>query len=287
MNDAATRWNRPARARSLRVGDLRVRYVPDGIAQLHPRRWFSLPDDDRTVPAGLLDPDGYLVASVGGLLVEGPDWSVLVDTGFGPRAAPAEATHPAMGALRGGGLARLAPDVVGRLDRVLFTHLHEDHAGWLRHGEHPIGAALRSTRCVASSTELDAHPELAHGAWETAEPGREILPGLTALASPGHTAGHTSYLLESRGERLLCFGDVMHSSVQVGSPELSSCFDVDRAASRTSRNETLDLLADPATVGVGSHFADVVLGTTRRGPDGTLSWVPADEASSLVAAAPL
>ncbi|MHA7135070.1 MBL fold metallo-hydrolase [Oerskovia turbata] len=251
--------------------------MPDGVAQLHPRRWFSLPDDDRSVHVGLLDADGYLVASVGGLLVEGPDWAVLVDTGFGPRDLPAEATHPAMGALQGGGLARLSPATLARLDRVLLTHLHDDHAGWLLHDEHPTGVALRSTRRVASSIELDAHPELADGEWEAAEHGREILPGITALASPGHTAGHTSYLLESGGERLLCFGDVMHSTVQVGSPDLSSCFEADPVASRASRAETLDVLDAAGTIGVGSHFADVVLGRTRRAADGRRAWAPVDE----------
>ncbi|WP_168210006.1 MBL fold metallo-hydrolase [Oerskovia sp. KBS0722] len=284
---AVTRWNRPARARTLRVGDLRVRYVPDGTVQLHPQRWFSLPEDDRSVPSGLLDQDGYLVGSVGALLVEAPGWSVLVDTGFGPRTLAAESTHPALGTLRGGGLDRLSPGVVEGLDRVLFTHLHEDHAGWLAHGEHPVGAALRSVPHVASSTELDAHPALARGAWEVAEHGRTILPGLTALASPGHTAGHTSYLLESRGERLLCFGDVMHSSVQVEQPSLGSCFEADPVRSRATRAETLDLLGEPGTVGAGSHFADVVLGRVHRTREGGRSWSPAEEASSLVVPAPL
>jgi glyoxylase-like metal-dependent hydrolase (beta-lactamase superfamily II) len=45
---------------------------------------------------------------------------------------------------------------------------------------------------------------------ETFDGPTEFLPGLRSVALPGHTAGHTGYLVESEGQRLLIWGDVVH-----------------------------------------------------------------------------
>jgi glyoxylase-like metal-dependent hydrolase (beta-lactamase superfamily II) len=49
--------------------------------------------------------------------------------------------------------------------------------------------------------------------------------GVRALATPGHTPGHTSYIIESRGERLILLGDLVLSPMQFARPDLGSSFD--------------------------------------------------------------
>ena len=51
----------------------------------------------------------------------------------------------------------------------------------------------------------------------------EVLPGITAMLRPGHTPGHTNWLIQSGGERLLLWGDIVHlAAVQVPRPDASA-----------------------------------------------------------------
>ena len=56
----------------------------------------------------------------------------------------------------------------------------------------------------------------------------EVLPGITAMLRPGHTPGHTNWLIQSGGERLLIWGDIVHlASVQMARPDATLIFDVE------------------------------------------------------------
>lgn len=206
------------------------------------------------------------------MLVTGPDLAVMIDAGYGPRDLPAARSHPALGAMHGGALAA-DPSLPERLDAAVFTHLHDDHTGWLGADGAP-GELLRGTTLLASERELHSNGLAAEPGWKAAQNGAEILPGITAIATPGHTLGHMSYLIESRGESLLCFGDVMHCPIQVSQPALNSCFEADPSASKQSRISTLDLLADTGTIGAGMHFGDVVFGRVVTGASGDRTWQP-------------
>jgi glyoxylase-like metal-dependent hydrolase (beta-lactamase superfamily II) len=275
----STRWNRPAGMRTTRVGDLRLTYLPDGFVQLDPRRWY--PDTDPSIweskHAGLLDPAGYLVASIGGLLVEDGDRAMLIDAGFGPRTIPAEHTHPALGVLGGGELitslkqAGLEPD---RIDTVAFTHVHDDHFGWvLRPG--PGGSPFRDADIVAGASDWDAWREPVALRTKRVRDGETVFPGVTAMAAPGHTPGHTCYVIESRGERLIAIGDALHSAPQVAHPEWPVLMDVDQARGITTRHQVIAALLEEGTRGFAIHFADAQFGRILDGDDGPY-WAPED-----------
>src|SRR5215831_14749784 len=79
------RLRRPSGIRSLTLGDTKLTYVPDGQATLNAR--LLLPqatEEDWAENAGYLDEDGFLLASVGGLLVERDGRALLIDAGAGP-----------------------------------------------------------------------------------------------------------------------------------------------------------------------------------------------------------
>src|SRR5687767_6024485 len=81
------RLRRPASTRSLRLGETKVTYVPDGVVQLTPRGWLpGTSDEVWAAHPEYLDETGNLVGSIGGLLVEHGDRALLIDAGFGPQS---------------------------------------------------------------------------------------------------------------------------------------------------------------------------------------------------------
>ncbi|GAA4624017.1 hypothetical protein GCM10023113_11330 [Cellulomonas oligotrophica] len=258
----AGRWARPGVRRRTTVGDVVATYLPDGYVQLEPARWFSLPDAGPVAEhPDLLDAHGHLVASIGVLLLEGPGWRLLVDAGLGPAHVPASATHASLGVMVGGGLVEHAGEI-GAVDAVVVTHAHDDHVGWARAGWPGFAGLARVPHLVGAG-------ERAPSGWGVLRDGDEVVPGVRVLATPGHTHGHVSLVVDGGAGRLLVAGDVLHSPVQVPHPGLGSCFDVDPGASARSRARVLAELAVPGTVGAVTHFADVPFGVVRDG-----RWVP-------------
>lgn len=219
MNDS--RLRRPSAVRTLRVGEIRVSYVPDGAMLLKPAG--SLPatvDRHWSRYGAYLNDTRRLVANTGGLLVEHGTRALLIDAGFGPRAVPEDPDHPDRGAVHGGSLpGNLA--LLGRspndIETVAFTHLHPDHTGWA---------------CVDPPLFTRATFVIPKAEWDHCDPmvaaleartrlvlaGDEIFPGVHAVALPGHTAGHTGFVIASHGVRLLAFGDAMLSPCRYGTP---------------------------------------------------------------------
>ncbi|MET8779017.1 MBL fold metallo-hydrolase [Nocardia sp. NPDC004654] len=277
---------RPAAVHSQRIGEHTITYLPDGVALLEPDAW--LPEADEhvwTEHANLINGDGYLVASVGALLVEHDGRSMLIDAGFGPLAVPT-----AVGLLRGGQLLdsfAAAGKNPAEVDLIAITHLHMDHIGWL--WAHPPGHTARpfaDATVVVGHTEWQ-HPELAavdgtprevldifaHQV-RTIGSGEEIFPGVTAIPTPGHSLGHTSYLIESDGRRLIAFGDALTTPAQITHPHLTTVTDDEPALSRATAMRLLDELTRPNTRGFGVHFADLQLGRVTTNSDGQREWQP-------------
>ncbi|MEH6377357.1 MBL fold metallo-hydrolase [Streptomyces sp. KLMMK] len=284
MTDHA-RLHRPAGIRSLQLGDIKVTYVPDGAGQLRPRGW--LPDTTDEVWAEhpeYLDATGNLVASMGGLLVEHGDRALLIDAGFGPGPHAAEPGAP-VGEINGGALfdnlARLGRTPAG-IEAVAITHLHSDHIGW--------SAQLAEAGAVHLMSEPEwEHRHLAgqHGVSQevlaalepglrTVADGEEIFPGVRVMLTPGHTAGHSAYVITGGGRRLIAFGDALHSPVQIAHPEWSAVVDHDARQSADHRRRLVEEMTEPGTIGFGIHFADVVFGRVLRDAAGIASWEPVD-----------
>lgn len=287
--DQDERLRRPAGIRSLRLGDTRVSFVPDGAIQGRPRSW--LPDTTDEIWAAhpeYLDASGHLAANIGGLLVENGDRALLIDAGWGPVSLPAE-PGSSNGAISGGALLDSLAKLGRRpeeIEAVAFTHLHIDHVGWACHpapgGDQPV---------FTHAEYLVAEPEWAQrdlleaeGMIEvtalaprvrTVTDGQEIFPGVGVRITGGHTAGHAQYVITGGGTRLIAFGDALHSPIQVDHPEWSYVYDHDPVRSAEHRQQLVAELEEPDTIGFGIHFADVVFGRVRRDDVGP-AWRPLD-----------
>jgi glyoxylase-like metal-dependent hydrolase (beta-lactamase superfamily II) len=158
---------------------------------------------------------------------------------------------------------------------VLMTHLHPDHeAGLLDAGG----------KAVFPNAELAVHEdELAFWRDDSAmarasDEGKgdfalartalaayrdrirtvktdEVLPGVRAFPTPGHTPGHTAWLAESNGDALLIWGDVIHfPGIQFAIPEASVAFDIDSQAAAVARRKVLDFAAGERLRVAGIHL---------------------------------
>lgn len=284
----AARLRRPGVIRSLQLGATTVTYVPDGDVRLRPLALF--PDTTPEVWADhpeYLDATGNIVASIGALLVEHGDRALLIDTGFGPQELPAAPDGP-RGHMQGGALLKGLAEL-GRgpesIEAVAFTHLHPDHIGWawhaasggdlppFAHADHLVSEAEWAQRDALAEGGMAEQVAAMAPRVRTVADGQEIFPGVRVRITGGHTAGHVEYVIASGGQRLVAFGDALHSPIQVGHPEWSSAFDLDPVRSAEHRRALVAELAEPGTIAFGNHFADVTFGEVRDAPTSP-TWHP-------------
>jgi glyoxylase-like metal-dependent hydrolase (beta-lactamase superfamily II) len=156
-----------------------------------------------------------------------------------------------------------------QVDEIYLTHLHADHVG----GVAPNGKiAFANATVRASKLDIDywlspaneaAAPQLLHPMFEGAmtslrpfvESGRlkpfegeaELSPGIRAIPAPGHTPGHSFYEVESRGQKLVLWGDIVHvGPIQFPDPAVAVAYDSDGELAKKQREE---IFADAAQKG--------------------------------------
>jgi glyoxylase-like metal-dependent hydrolase (beta-lactamase superfamily II) len=189
-------------------------------------------------------------ASVNAYLIRAGDRLVLVDAGtgelYGPTLNKLEASLKAIG---------YQPQ---QITDVLVTHIHTDHTGGLMDGarmvfpnatvhvekrelDYWMSADNRLHASAAHKKYFDEaaakmQPYVAAGKVKTFSGATALLPGIRSIPSPGHTPGHSFYALESHGEKLIFWGDLVHvADVQMPDPAVTIVFDVDPKAAAAQR----------------------------------------------------
>ncbi len=170
-----------------------------------------------------IDPEHRLLQALNCLLVETPAGRVLVETGIGERFDEKVRRirqvegEPILPALRTAGFDPVSVDVVA------MSHLHFDHAGGLLDAE-GRRAFPRATivaqraewevalgdnpRLVASYDQPELRLVRDWGAQGWVDGERELLPGVTAVPTGGHSTGHQAVVVRGRGTTLAFFGDL-------------------------------------------------------------------------------
>jgi glyoxylase-like metal-dependent hydrolase (beta-lactamase superfamily II) len=73
--------------------------------------------------------------------------------------------------------------------------------------------------------------------------GKEVIPGVQAMSTPGHTVGHTCFVINSGADTLFFAGDLAHHNIIIENPRLEDIFDTDRQLGIKTRLKTMDMLA--------------------------------------------
>ena len=138
------------------------------------------------------------------------------------------------------------------VSKILITHLHQDHFGGLL--DEAGNAAFPNAEVYVSKPEYDywvneVKNESVISALKlyTVKQfsfGDEVVPGIRAIETTGHTPGHASYLVEADGEKLIIAGDIMHfPEIQLPHPEIAVRYDADPEKAVQSRKFILDYAA--------------------------------------------
>jgi glyoxylase-like metal-dependent hydrolase (beta-lactamase superfamily II) len=92
----------------------------------------------------------------------------------------------------------------------------------------PMLAIRTLLRPMFEGDKASLKPYIAAGRYLPFEGEQEMVPGIRAIPLPGHTPGHMSYAVESRGQKLLVWGDVVHvAAIQFPDPSVTVKYDSD------------------------------------------------------------
>jgi len=237
------------------------------------------------------DERGQLKMSIHALIVETPTRRIIVDTCLGNDKEGRRI--PTWNNLQGPFLADLAAAGFPResIDMVLCTHLHVDHVGWNTmlvdgpNGTKTWVPTFPNARYLMGRVESDhwrAHsgradmaavfadsvaPIYEAGLAELVETDHRLCDETSLVPTLGHTPGHVSVRISSRGEEALITGDFMHHPCQIARPDWSSAADSDPDAARQTRERMLGELCDRPVLVIGTHFAGATAGHIVRDGD--------------------
>ena len=271
------------------LGDFEVTALSDGTLALPVDKLLT-----RTSPAqvGKALKRDFLATpvetSVNAYLINTGTKLVLIDTGaaglFGPTLGNLLANLKSAG---------YQPEQV---DEIYITHMHADHVGGLMAGDKLVfaNAVVRADKHDAdfwlSQANLDKapadakdffkgamaslNPYVAAGKFKPFDGDTELVPGIKAVAARGHTPGHSTYLVESKGQKQALWGDLMHvAAVQFANPSVAIQFDTDSRAAALQRKRAFAEAAKQGYLVGSAHLSFPGLGHVRAEGTG-YAWVP-------------
>lgn len=264
-----------------KVGAVEVSIVSDGV--LNVPLSFSLPETPLAEATALFKahglPEAGAPAQTNVVLVKSGKERILVDAGSGPTF------QPTAGKLQENlEAAGIAADTI---TTIVFTHGHADHL-WGAIDDFGDEPRFPNARYVIAAAEWDfwtdpatadrvpdALKGMARGSnrvlktiekkVERRKDGDTVVPGLTYLATPGHTPGHMAVMIEDGGQRLMIGGDVLlNTAISFARPDWRIGSDFDRDQGIATRKRLLDRLATDKIPLVGFHLTWPGYGAVER-----------------------
>ena len=231
-----------------------------------------------------------LETSVNTYLINTGDRLVLIDTGAGTFFGPT------LGKLQQN--LKAAGYRADQIDDVLITHMHPDHVGglidgaaaafpnatihinkadsdfWLSHANQDH--APDSAKVFFQDAAASVAPYIKAGRLATFAGGTELVPGIRSVPIAGHTAGHTGYLIQSDGQTMLMWGDVVHvGAIQFADPSVTIAYDSDADEAASDRIAIFNDAAQKGYLVASSHLPFPGLGHVRA-KAGAFEWLPVD-----------
>ncbi len=271
------------------LGDFEITALSDGTAALPVDKLLTNIDPEALKKAlarnHLTNP---VETSVNGFLINTGGKLVLIDAGagalFGPTLGKLVANLKASG---------YQPEQV---DEIYVTHLHPDHVGGLMAGDkmafpnatvradqHDIDFWLSQANMDKAPADLKGffqgamaslNPYIKAGKFKAFDGDTTLIPGIKAIAAHGHTAGHTVYVVESKGQKLIVWGDLIHvGAVQFPDPSVTIRFDTDSAAALAQRKKVFAMVAKQGYLVGAAHLSFPGVGHIRTEGKGYV-WQP-------------
>jgi glyoxylase-like metal-dependent hydrolase (beta-lactamase superfamily II) len=269
-----------------KIGDIEVTVLPDGFRQVPVNNNYlvnaSTEDLAKALAAAGLPTDKMkntyspIVLTIGGK-------RVLVDTGNGEAASiESKGERGTLNAnLEAAGVDRSAIDI------VVISHFHADHVNgllmpdnspafpnaeikvpevewkfWMDDGEMGRASKGRMTELFANNRRVfdTLKRKVTPYAWD-----KEVAPGVTAVGTPGHSIGHTSYVVTSGGKTVYVQSDVCNNiAVLAPYPDWHGFFDQDPPKAAATRKRVYDMLAAEKLPVQGYHFPFPALGRVEK-----------------------
>jgi glyoxylase-like metal-dependent hydrolase (beta-lactamase superfamily II) len=270
-----------------KIGDVTVTRVVESELPVPHKYSFlkqATPEALRQMPwlyPHFVNEDGSMVLSIHALLVDAPGMKLVVDTCIGNDKARA--------LLRGQKLQTQFLKHIAeagfpreKVDAVICTHLHVDHVGWntMLDGGKWV-PTFPNARYLFGKTEYEywmkegsgenieimadsVTPVVEAGLVQQVEMDHRISSELRLVPTPGHTPGHVSVVIESKGETAVITGDMVHHPCQLGRPDWLSAFDADQIAANARRHTMFQEWADKPILVIGTHFAAPTAGHIKK-----------------------
>jgi glyoxylase-like metal-dependent hydrolase (beta-lactamase superfamily II) len=269
-------------------GTMQATVVSDGILPLgEPSGSFlgtSKEEVRKMLTDNFLSPDN-VVLEQNVLILNTGDKLVLFDTGMGSSTMFGPTTGKLLANLKAAGID--PKDI----DAVVATHAHCDHVWGIMADDG--SRHFPNAQIYMSQADFDFWTDEAklgmkdpaymkpfvEGARKNLLPnrdrlvfvkdGQEFLPGIQAMAAPGHTVGHTIYMITSDGKTLAAIGDLTHHQVLLMiKPRIEFAYDTDSKQSANTRVRVLDMLASNRTPLIAYHFPWPGMGHVAKQGDG-------------------
>lgn len=252
------------------LGAFEVTVLSDGTVDLPVDKLLSDPPAKTTATLAKAHLSVPLETSVNAFLINTGTKLVLIDTGAGGLFGPTLGTL--LTSLKAAGYE------AAQVDEVLITHFHGDHVGGLLSAgkaafpNATVRADKRESDFWLSQANMDkapadakngfkgammsTQPYVASGQFKPFDGEVEFTPGVRSTSAYGHTPGHTTYLVESQGQKLLLIGDLIHvGAVQFRDPGVTVKFDNDSKAAAAARAATFKQAAKSGMLIGASHLS--------------------------------
>jgi glyoxylase-like metal-dependent hydrolase (beta-lactamase superfamily II) len=273
------------------LGDFEVTALSDGTVELPflqiLQRITKAKAESMLARQFLKDP---VQTSVNAFLINTGDKLVLIDTGAGTFFGPT--LGRLLTALKAAGYQ---PE---QIDEIYISHMHGDHIGglladgkaafpnavvraekadgdfWLSQAK--MEAAPKDDQDTFKGAMAAINPYAATNRFKPYEGDTVLVPGIRAVVTRGHTPGHAMYVVESKGQKLVLWGDLMHqAAVQFLDPSVTVVFDSDQSKAAQQRRQAYQAAAKEGHWVGASHLPFPGIGHLRAEGKG-YAYVPAN-----------